>query len=42
MGPGEGLAFAEREKLAVLMLIRSDSGVDEKQSTAFANFREVT
>jgi thiamine biosynthesis lipoprotein len=42
MGPGDGMAFAEREELAVLMLIRSDSRIDEKASTAFTNSGEVT
>lgn len=42
MGPEEGMAFAEREGMAVLMLIRTDEGVKEKQSAAFAKLREIT
>jgi len=39
MGPDEGLAFAEREGLAVLMLIRSESGIEERQTAAFEQLR---
>jgi len=42
MGPEEGMAFAEREGMAVLMLIRTDNGVKEKQSAAFAKLRDIT
>jgi len=42
MGPEEGMAFAEREGMAVLMLIRTDDGVKEKQSAAFAKLRDIT
>lgn len=35
MGPAEGMAFAERENMAVLMLLRGDNGVEERRSTAF-------
>lgn len=42
MGPQEGMAFAEREKLAVLMLIRTNGGIEERQSAAFAGLRDIT
>ena len=42
MGPEEGMAFAEREQLAVLMLIRTNGGIEEQQSTAFAGLRDIT
>lgn len=42
MGPEEGLAFAEREQLAVLMLIRTNGGIEERQTAAFAELRDIT
>lgn len=42
MGPDEGLAFAEREDLAVLMLLRTDGGIEERQSAAFAKLRDIS
>ena len=42
MGPDEGMDFAEREGLAVLMLIRTDDGFEEKASAAFNRLREVS
>lgn len=42
MGPEEGMAFAEREDLAVLMLIRTNGGIEERQTAAFANLRDIT
>ena len=42
MGPEEGLAFAEREQLAVLMLIRTDGSIEERQTAAFARLRDIT
>jgi thiamine biosynthesis lipoprotein len=39
MGPGDGLALAERENLAVLFLVRSDGSVDEIASPAFQRLR---
>ncbi|MDJ0905709.1 MAG: FAD:protein FMN transferase [Woeseiaceae bacterium] len=42
MGPEEGMAFAEREQLAVLMLIRTDGGIEERQTAAFAELRDIT
>ncbi len=42
MGPEEGLAFAEREGLAVLMLIRTNGGIEERQTAAFARLRNIT
>ena len=42
MGPEEGKAFAEREDLAVLMLIRTNGGIEERQTAAFANLRDIT
>ena len=42
MGPEEGMAFAEREKLAVLMLIRTNGGIEERQTAAFARLRDIT
>ncbi|MEJ2128448.1 MAG: FAD:protein FMN transferase [Woeseiaceae bacterium] len=40
MGPKEGLAFAERENMAVLMLLRTNGGIDELQTAAFARLRD--
>lgn len=42
MGPEEGMAFAERERLAVLMLIRTNGGIQERQTAAFAKLRDIT
>jgi thiamine biosynthesis lipoprotein len=42
MGPEEGMAFAEREGLAVLMLIRTNGGIEERQTAAFAELRDIT
>ena len=42
MGPEEGLEFAERHDIAVLMLIRTNGGIEERQSSAFANLRDIT
>ena len=42
MGPEEGMAFAEREGIAVLMLIRTSDGIAEIESAAFAKLRGVT
>ncbi len=42
MGPEEGMAFAEREQLAVLMLIRTNGGIEERQTAAFAKLRDIT
>jgi thiamine biosynthesis lipoprotein len=42
MGPKEGLAFAERENMAVLMLLRTDNGIDELQTAAFAKLRDIS
>ena len=42
MGPEEGMAFAEREDLAVLMLIRTNGGIEERQTAAFARLRDIT
>ncbi|NOR37102.1 MAG: FAD:protein FMN transferase ApbE, partial [Woeseiaceae bacterium] len=42
MGPEDGLAFAEREGLAVLMLLRTDDGIEERQSAAFKAFRDIS
>jgi thiamine biosynthesis lipoprotein len=42
MGPEEGMAFAERENMAVLMLIRTDDGIEERQTAAFAKLRDIT
>lgn len=39
MGPEEGMAFATRENLAVLMLLRTDNGVEELQTAAFEQLR---
>jgi len=39
MGPEEGMAFATRENLAVLMLLRSEYGVEELQTAAFEQLR---
>lgn len=41
MGPEDGMAFANREDLSVLMLIRTDDGVEERHSTAFQQ-REIS
>jgi len=40
MGPEEGMAFAERQDLAVLMLLRTSEGFEERQSPAFARLRD--
>ena len=42
MGPEEGMEFAEREQLAVLMLIRTNGGIEERQTAAFAKLRDIT
>ena len=42
MGPDEGLAFAEREGLAVLLLLRTEAGIEERQTGAFAELRDIT
>lgn len=42
MGPEAGMAFAEREQLAVLMLIRTNGGIEERQTAAFAKLRDIT
>lgn len=42
MGPEQGMAFAEREQLAVLMLIRTDGGIEERQTAAFARLRDIS
>lgn len=42
LGPEEGLAFTEREQLAVMMLIRTNGGIEERQSAAFAGLRDIT
>jgi thiamine biosynthesis lipoprotein len=42
MGPEEGMAFADREDLAVLMLIRTNGGIEERQTAAFAKLRDIT
>lgn len=42
MGPAEGMAFADRENLAVLMLIRTNGGIEERQTAAFAKLRDIT
>jgi len=42
MGPEDGLAFAEREGMAVLMLLRTDDGIEERQTTAFAALRDAS
>lgn len=42
MGPEEGMVFAEREGMAVLMLLRTGDGIEERQTAAFAELREIT
>ena len=42
MGPEDGMAFAEREGLAVLMLLRADDGIEERQTAAFKAFRDIS
>ena len=42
MGPEEGMAFAEREGMAVLMLLRTDDGIEERQSVAFNAYRDIS
>ena len=42
MGPEEGMVFAEREGMAILMLLRTDDGIEERQTAAFAELREIT
>jgi thiamine biosynthesis lipoprotein len=42
MGPEDGLAFAEREGMAVLMLLRTDDGIEERQTAAFKAFRDIS
>jgi thiamine biosynthesis lipoprotein len=39
MGPEEGMAFATRENLAVLMLLRTENGLEELQTAAFEQLR---
>ena len=39
MGSQEGMVFAEREGLAVLMLLRTDDGIEERQTRAFQQLR---
>ena len=38
LGPEKGLAFAEREKLAVYLLVRAGTGFESRHSPAFAPF----
>jgi len=40
MGPDEGLAFATAQELAVLFLLRTDSGIDERSTPAFEQLRQ--
>ena len=42
MGPDEGMDFAEREELAVLMLIRTGDSIEETASIAFDRLREMS
>ena len=42
MGPEEGMAFAEGENMAVLMLLRTNDGIEERQTAAFAKLRDIT
>ena len=42
MGPEEGLAFAEREGLSVLMLIRTNGDVEVRETAAFTKLRDIT
>ena len=42
MGPEDGMAFAEREEMTVLMLVRTDAGIEEHQTAAFAGLRDIT
>jgi thiamine biosynthesis lipoprotein len=42
MGPEEGMAFAEREGMAVLMLLRTDGGIEERQTAAFNAYRDIS
>jgi thiamine biosynthesis lipoprotein len=42
MGPEEGMAFAEREGMTVLMIVRTSDGFEERQTAAFAKLREIT
>jgi len=42
MGPEEGMAFAEREGMAVLMLLRTDDGIEERQTAAFDAYRDIS
>ncbi len=42
MGPEEGMAFAEREGMAVLMLLRTDDGIEERQTAAFNAYRDIS
>ena len=39
MGPEEGMAFAIREGIAVLMLLRTKDGIEERQTPAFEQLR---
>ncbi len=39
MGPEEGMAFAIREGIAVLMLLRTEEGIVERQTPAFEQLR---
>ena len=36
LGPDDGLAFAEREQLAAMMLLRDDNGIAEHMTPRFA------
>lgn len=42
MGPEDGMAFAEGENMAVLMLLRTNDGIEERQTAAFAKLRDIT
>ena len=42
MGPEDGMAFAESEGLAVLMLLRTDDGFEERQTAAFKALRDIS
>jgi thiamine biosynthesis lipoprotein len=41
MGPDEGMTFAERENMAVLMLLRNNGDIEERQTAAFAKLRDI-
>ena len=39
MGPEKAIAFAQKEQLAAVFLLRNDTGIEERTTTAFDQLR---